>query len=113
MTAEPIAPSASRPRSGASRAGRYLWIFLVFGLLADEGSGLAARVARLEADQARTARAAAASLAAASLSEAAQSPAGFSDAVLAPERVLPASPDLAALRRLAPSGAPTRAALMA
>lgn len=166
MTADPIASSASRSRSGASRAGWFFWLFLVFGLLClaagwwlgretprllgtqeraparraapapralppnaaaqgltgpvvavdtlgQEGSGLAARVSRLEAEQARTARAAAASLAAASLSEAAQSPAGFSDAVLAAGRVLPASEDLNALRRLAPTGAPTRAALLA
>ena len=77
------------------------------------GSDLAARISRLEADQARTARAAAASLAAASLSEAAQSPAGFVEALAAAERLLPASADLAALRRLAPRGAPTRAPLLA
>jgi hypothetical protein len=76
-------------------------------------SGLAARVARLEAAQATTARAAAASLAAASLGEAAESPAGFTQALAAAEGVLPPSPDLVALRRLAPAGAPTRAALAA
>lgn len=74
---------------------------------------LAGRVARLEADQRTLARAAAASLAVVSLSEAASDPTGFADALRAAEGVLPASPDLLALRPLAAQGAPTEAGLVA
>ncbi|HEX8570033.1 MAG TPA: hypothetical protein VF699_08940 [Caulobacteraceae bacterium] len=111
-TARPLArPAAAAPAAVASAP--LSGPVITADALGEDGSGLAARISRLEADQARTARAAVAGLAAASLSEAAQSPAGFADALAAAERVLPASPDLAALRRLAPAGAPTRAALVA
>lgn len=74
---------------------------------------LAARVSRLEAEQRTIARIAAASLAVSSLTEAASQPTGFADALRAAESVLPASPDLVALRPLATQGAPTEAGLIA
>jgi hypothetical protein len=167
MTADPIASTPLRSSSGGRLLGRFVWLFLIFGLVclaagwwlgregprfwtgedargapqplrpavaaphepaplpgpvvaADpigpldvDGGGLSARVTRLESDQARIGRAAVASLAAASLGEAAESPAGFAKALAAAEAVLPPSPELVALRRLATAGAPTRAALAA
>jgi hypothetical protein len=80
-----------------------------------EVSLLAGRVAALESLQARTADAAAASLAASSLADAARNSGPFetttSLAVL--ERMLPMSPDIQALRDIARTGAPSRAALAA
>ncbi len=69
------------------------------------------RVRRLEAGQQRTLDAAGEALAAASLSQASQGPGPFADEVGAAERVLPGSADLAALRPIARTGAPTNAAL--
>lgn len=69
------------------------------------------RVARLEAEGALVARVSASGLAVVNLTAAAESPTGFGAALAAAERVLPASPDLAALRPLAEAGAPTRAGL--
>jgi len=74
---------------------------------------LAARVARLEAEQRTVARIAAASLTVSSLNEAASKPTGFAEALRTAESVLPASPDLVALRELAVQGAPTEAGLIA
>ncbi|HEY2177121.1 MAG TPA: hypothetical protein VGH15_00940 [Caulobacteraceae bacterium] len=74
-------------------------------------SALAGRVQRLEAGQNRTLAAAAAALAAASLSDAAAKPAPFTADLAAVARVIPGSPDAAALAALAPQGAPTRPAL--
>src|SRR5690606_36575202 len=76
-------------------------------------SALEARVRTLETAQARTTDAAAAALAAALLADAAESSRPFADELAALERVLPASADAPALRRLAQAGAPTRAALAA
>ena len=76
-------------------------------------SALEARVATLESSQARTMDAAAAALAAALLAEAAEAPRPFETELAALERVLPMSPDALALRSLAQTGAPTRAALAA
>lgn len=76
-------------------------------------SALEARVATLESAQARTMDAAAAALASALLAEAAESSRPFAAELAALERVLPMSPDALALRSLAESGAPTRAALAA
>ena len=72
---------------------------------------LDARVQRLETDEGRLAQAAAAALAAADLSDAASRPAPFAGELAAAQRLLPASPDAAALAPLAQEGAPTRAAL--
>jgi len=69
------------------------------------------RVQRLETDESRLAAAAAAALAAADLSDAAARPTPFAIELAAAQRLLPASPDAAALAPLAQEGAPTRAAL--
>ncbi len=74
-------------------------------------SGLEARVAALEDGQQQTMDAAAAALASALLAEAASTSRPFESELAALEQVLPASTDTQALRRLARSGAPTRAAL--
>jgi hypothetical protein len=72
---------------------------------------LNARIATLEADQARTASAAAAALAAAALLEASQTSRPFADELTALDAVSPPSAELRALRVLAIVGAPSRAAL--
>ncbi len=76
-------------------------------------SALQARVASLEAVQARTVEAATAALTAASLSAAAQESRPFEAEAAAAERALPLSADVRALSRLAVQGAPSRAALQA
>lgn len=74
---------------------------------------LEARLAALEAGQRGVLDAAAASLAAASLAEAAQTSGPFDEELASLGRVLPMSPDLRTLSRLAQTGAPTRAGLAA
>ncbi|MDG2521193.1 hypothetical protein P7B02_06530 [Caulobacter segnis] len=72
---------------------------------------LEGRIADLEAGQARLTEAAGAALAVAALSEAAQSSRPFDRELSQVEAVLPISVDVRGLRRLAETGAPTRAAL--
>lgn len=74
---------------------------------------LEGRVAVLETGQQRALDAAGAALAAASLADAARTARPFAEELASLERVLPMSPDLRALSRLAQSGAPTRAGLAA
>ncbi|CAN5149814.1 mitofilin family membrane protein [soil metagenome] len=74
---------------------------------------LEARLAALESGQQRAIDAAAAALAVATLADAAGGAKPFSDELAGLEGVLPLSPDLRALTRLAQSGAPTRAGLAA
>ena len=74
---------------------------------------LSARIDALEAEQSRTAEAAAAALAAAALMEAAQTSRPFADELAALDAVSPPSAELRALRRVAERGAPSRAALAA
>lgn len=74
---------------------------------------LEARIAALESGQKSVLDAAAAALAAASLAEAAQTTGPFDETLASLGRVLPMSPDLRALTRLAQTGAPTRAGLAA
>lgn len=74
---------------------------------------LETRIISLEAGQKGVLDAASAALAAAALAEAAQTSRPFSEELASLERVLPLSPDLRALSRLAPTGAPTRAGLAA
>ena len=74
---------------------------------------LESRVVRLETGQQRALDAAAAGLAAATLADAAQTARPFAEELAGLERVLPLSPDLRALARLAQDGAPTRAGLAA
>lgn len=76
-------------------------------------TGLQSRVQALESGQDRTVQAAAAALAAALLSDASRTSRPFTRELTAVEQVLPMSPDTAPLRRLAQTGAPTRAALSA
>lgn len=72
---------------------------------------LEGRVAVLEAGQQRALDAAGAGLAAATLADAARTARPFADELAGLERVLPLSPDLRGLARLAQVGAPTRAGL--
>jgi hypothetical protein len=74
---------------------------------------LEGRVAVLESGQQRALDAAGAALAAASLADAARTARPFSEELASLERILPLSPDLRALARLAQDGAPTRAGLAA
>lgn len=74
---------------------------------------LEGRVAVLETGQQRTLDAAVAALAAASLADVARTARPFAEELASLERVLPLSPDLRALGRLAQGGAPTRAGLAA
>mgnify|MGYP001809713352 CR=1 FL=1 len=74
---------------------------------------LEARVAGLEDGQRRALSAAGAALAAAALGEAAQTSRPFTAELAALEQVMPLSPDVRALRPLAETGAPSRAALAA
>lgn len=80
---------------------------------APEIGRLEARIGALEAGQRGVLDAAAASLAAASLADAAQTSQPFTEELTRLERVLPLSPDLRALGRLAQAGAPTRTGLAA
>lgn len=72
---------------------------------------LSARVATLEAQQGHAAQAAAAALAASAVVEASQGAGPFSEALNSLRAVSPPSPELEALARLAPAGAPSRTAL--
>lgn len=72
---------------------------------------LEGRIAVLESGQQRALDAAGAALAAATLADAARTARPFTDELASLERVLPLSPDLRALSRLAQQGAPTRAGL--
>lgn len=74
---------------------------------------LEVRLASVEASQQRTLSAAGAALAAAGLAEAAQTSRPFEAELAALERVLPLSPDARALRPMAETGVPSRAALAA
>jgi hypothetical protein len=74
---------------------------------------LEGRVTLLEAGQQRALDAAGAALAAATLMDAARTARPFAEELAGLERVLPLSPDLRALGRLAQAGAPTRAGLAA
>ncbi|WGM37273.1 hypothetical protein [Caulobacter sp. NIBR1757] len=71
------------------------------------------RLANIEASQQRTLVAAGAALAAAGLAEAAQTSRPFEAELAALERILPLSPDARALRPMAETGVPSRAALAA
>lgn len=71
------------------------------------------RLANIEASQHRTLVAASAALAAAGLAEAAQTSRPFASELAALERILPLSPDARALRPMAETGVPSRAALAA
>ena len=74
---------------------------------------LSARVASLERQQTHASQAAAAALAASAVVEAAQGTGPFADELASLRAISPPSPELQALARLAPTGAPSRAALAA
>ncbi len=80
---------------------------------AGDYSALSARIAELEAGQTRTLQAASSALAASALFQAAQTSRPFAAELSAVEPLMGASPDLASLRRIAATGAPTRASLSA
>ena len=77
----------------------------------DDVARLEGRVAVLETGQQRALDAAGVALAAATLADAARTARPFAEELASLERVLPLSPDLRALARLAQDGAPTRAGL--
>lgn len=77
----------------------------------DDVAQLEGRVAVLETGQQRALDAAGAALAAATLADAARTARPFAEELAGLERVLPLSPDLRGLARLAQDGAPTRAGL--
>ncbi|MEO8115430.1 MAG: mitofilin family membrane protein [Phenylobacterium sp.] len=78
-----------------------------------EISRLDTRVAALESHETRSTQAAAAALAAAAVVEASQGSGPFAGELAALRAAAPPSPELAALSRLAETGAPSRAALAA
>lgn len=77
----------------------------------DEVGDLKARIAELELQGARSSEAAAAALAAAALVDASQSSRPFAAEYQALRQAAPSLPELAALSRLAETGAPSRSAL--
>jgi len=95
----PAAPSASAAPAAASPP--------------DEVARLNARIAALESQGARSSEAAAAALAAAELVDASQGSKPFAAELTALRAAAPNLPELAALARLAETGAPSRAALAA
>lgn len=105
----PSAPPAgqTQPLYGAPSAPS------VPALAPESVAQLEGRVAVLETGQQRALDAAGAALAAATLADAARTARPFADELAGLERVLPPSPDLRGLGRLAQSGAPTRAGLAA
>ena len=110
-----IAPSATPP-SARLPIGSPLPVEAPAPVLAGpavEIEQLEARLAALGAGQKGVLNAAAAALAAASLAEAAQTSGPFDEELASLGRVLPMSPELRALSRLAQTGAPTRAGLSA
>jgi len=74
---------------------------------------LSARVATLEAQQSHASQAAAAALAASAVVDATQGDGPFADELASLRAISPPSPELLALARLAPIGAPSRTALAA
>ncbi len=104
--AEPAAPPAESAAAPAAPAP-------VPAPAGGDVAGLKARVERLEQGQTAVAQAASTALATAALLEAAQTSRPFSPELSQVEHLLPDSPDVAALRDLARTGAPTRAVLAA
>jgi hypothetical protein len=98
-------PVASQPLRGVSSAAA------VSPSASEDVTQLEGRVAVLETGQQRALDAAGAALAAATLADAARTARPFAEELTGLERVLPLSPDLRALARLAQDGAPTSAGL--
>lgn len=103
---ELAAARSGAPLAGGAQAPTY-------GYDPVAASALAARVQRLEEAQTRATRAAAAAVAAAALADAAQDSRPFVGELASLERAMPGDRVIEALRPLAETGAPTRAALAA
>lgn len=103
----PVAPAALAPRPTATPAP------LDAPAAPSEVAALSERLSAVEAQNARITGAAAAALSAAALMEAAQTSRPFPEELSALEAISPPSAELSAVRRLAETGAPTRAALAA
>lgn len=103
--APPVQPGAGQASYGAPSP------IAVAPPAVEDVAHLEDRVAALETGQQRALDAAGAALAAATLADAARSARPFTQELAGLERVLPLSPDLRALSRLAQQGAPTRAGL--
>ena len=93
--APPIVPATASPPTGAS----------------PDVARLSARVTTLESQQTHAAQAAAAALAASAVVEASQGTGPFADELSSLRAISPPSPEILALARLAPLGAPSRTAL--
>lgn len=98
VTAAPTAPASGQPLVTSNSV---------------EVASLTTRLDRLEQGQQRTVQAASAALATAALVQAAQTSRPFAGELTAVEALLPQAGDVAALRRVAQTGAPTRTALAA
>jgi len=110
----PVAPVAALPLDSPSPAAPTQDRLPVIPLAESAARpDLEARIARLESDRRRANAAAGAALAASALSEAAQSSRPFEGELLAVEQALPMSAEVRALRPLAETGVPSRAALAA
>ncbi|MBO9557440.1 MAG: hypothetical protein J7515_02495 [Caulobacter sp.] len=107
---QPVAGAAPPVQPGAGQAS-YGAGPVAVPPAAEDVAHLEGRVAALETGQQRALDAAGAALAAATLADAARSARPFTEELAGLERVLPLSPDLRALSRLAQQGAPTRAGL--
>lgn len=108
-------PGLERPASAPSLplAGAPSLVGAPPAAAASDYADLELRLANIEAGQQRTLVAAGAALAAAGLAEAAQTSRPFEAELAALERILPLSPDARALRPMAETGVPSRAALAA
>lgn len=113
-------PPAAQPAAGASASAQAGPGQPLYGApsiaqapppASEDVAQLEGRVAVLETGQQRALDAAGAALAAATLADAARTARPFAEELAGLERVLPLSPDLRALGRLAQQGAPTRAGL--
>ena len=110
---QPLAPASTpRPSAGQALSGAP-GAASVTSPVPEGVAQLEGRVAALETGQQRAFDAAGAALAAATLMDAARMARPFAEELASLERVLPSSPDLRALGRLAQTGAPTRAGLAA
>lgn len=104
----PVADSAPKPKTAAAPAPLSTPAAPAAPV---EGGGLDSRIAALEDRQERTAQAAATALAASALVQVSITSRPFTEELSVLEGLAPPSADLASLRRLAETGAPSRAAL--
>ncbi|MFI4965370.1 MAG: COG4223 family protein [Caulobacterales bacterium] len=112
-SATPAAPAAAVESPPAPAAPSPPAPSVAQGAPSSDIARLDARVTALEAQQAQAAQAAAGALAAAAVVEATQGTGPFADELASLRAISPPSPELQALARLAPAGAPSRTALAA